>query len=446
MYRKLFLIFILAATLAAILVIKPWKVLDATPPRIHDRLPEADLIGISNILELSGSMSKTMFYYKLPFRDFLSPGFILSQGKNYGLDIQSPVYVFANESETNISEWGIILSVRDSSKVREGINHLQKFTSISTSNFDRQRIYLLSQYDIQIIYGKDWMLVYQGEDIDRILNRVVYAKHNEISPRWRAFINQYYDPNIRFVASIKSDKLAGYGISSAGVSLSNDSTGLTFTTHITHLDSLLFKVRESGPSYESELYTKYAMNLHFNVDRLRQEPNDPLYKFTKAYSSRIGFPLDQFLEAWEGNVAFREGGYVTINETYIESELDENFNITEVKKTRNVRVPGFALYLQTNAKADYLLRTLENRGILTHEEDKYRLLFSPPMQMSKTDTSIVFHTSSFQPKLSSGTINNVLWSYNYTPIEFILDSTTTKSLYGRIRLPLRKIISDNITP
>lgn len=446
MYRKLFLIFVLAATLAVVLVLKPWKVLEATPPRIHDRLPEADLIGISNVLELSGSMSKTMFYYKLPFRDFLSPGFILSQGKNYGLDVQSPVYVFANEKETLISDWGIILSVRDSSKVREGINHLQKFTKISTSSFDRHPIYVINQYNIQIIYGKDWMLVYQGDDIDRVLNRVVYAKHNEISPRWREFINQYYDPNIRFVASIESDKLREYGVASAGVSLFNDSTGLTFKTHITQLDSLLFRVRKSGPSYDSELYTRYAMNLHFDVERLRKEPNDPLYKFTKSYSSRVGFPLDQFLEAWEGNIAFREGGYVNMTETYIESELDENFNVTEVKKTRTVRVPGFSLYLQTNSRADYLLRTLENRGILTQEDEKYRLLFSPPMKMSKTDTSLVFHTSSFQPKLSNGTINNVLWSYDYTPIEFILDSTTTKSMYGRIRLPLRKIISDNINP
>lgn len=446
MYRKLFLIFILAATLAVVLVLKPWKVLDATPPRIQDRLPEADLIGISNVLELSGSMSKTMFYYKLPFRDFLSPGFILSQGKNYGLDIQSPVFVFANERENRIHDWGLMVSLRDSSKVREGINHLQKFTPVTRTTFDRQIIYVVNQYNIQMIYGNDWMLVYQGDDIDRVLNRVLYAKHHEISPRWREFINKHYDPNIRFVASIESAKLEEYGVASAGISLSNDSTGLTFTTQVTQIDSLLFKLRKSGPSYEPETYTRYSMNLHFDVERLKKEPNDPFYHFTKAYSNRIGFPLDQFLEAWEGNIAFREGGYVNVRESYIESELDENFNVTEVNKSRTVRVAGFSLFLQMNSKSNQLLRTLETRGIMTKEDSKYRLLYSPPMHMNQTDTSLVFHTSSFEPKLSTGTSNHVLWSYNYTPVELILDSTTTKTIYGRIRLPLRKIISDNITP
>ncbi|MBL1279424.1 MAG: hypothetical protein COA33_004095 [Fluviicola sp.] len=34
------------------------------------------------------------------------------------------------------------------------------------------------------------------------------------------------------------------------------------------------------------------------------------------------------------------------------------------------------------------------------------------------------------------------WSFDYTPVEFYIDSTSTKVIYGRIRVPLKKIVRD----
>src|SRR3989338_2849645 len=325
MYRKLFLIFLYAAGLAVLLVFKPWRNLDEKPPRIYDRLTEADVIGISNLLELSESLSKTMFYYKVPFRDLLSPGFILSQGKNYGLDVQSPVFFFRSENEFAPDDWGIMVSVRDSSKVRKGIDHLQKFMKIDSDELYKTKVYAYSEYNIRMVYGDDWMLFYRGNDLKRILNHVLFAKHNEISPRWREFVNKYYKADIRLVASLQSKEFKELGIESAGVSLSNDSTGLIFTTFIKQVDSLGVQLRSSGPSYRFEEFTRNSINLHFDVNRLKKRPGDPLYQLMKKYSGRISFPLDDFLRAWEGDLAFRQGGFETVQETYIESELDENF-------------------------------------------------------------------------------------------------------------------------
>lgn len=444
MGRKFFLIFLSAAGLAVLLILKPWQNSDEKPPRIYDRLPEADVIGISNILELSESLSKTMFYYKVPFRDLLSPGFILSQGKNYGLDVQSPVFFFVNENDFAPDDWGIMVSVRDSSKVRKGIEHLQKFVKVESNELYKTKVYNSSEHNFQMAYGADWMLIYRGDDLKRVLKHVLFAKHNEISPRWREFVNKYYKADIRLVASLQSKEFQELGIESAGVSLSNDSTGLIFTTFIQQVDTLSVQMRSSGPSYGFEEFTRNSINLHFNVNRLKQGPGDPLYQLMKKYGSRISFPLDDFLRAWEGDIAFRQGGFETVQETYIESELDENFNVSEVTKSRNVNVPGFALYLSMNDHSSTFLQQLRTRGIMTSSGGKNHLLFSPPLNMMRSDTSLSFSTSRHQRKLYLDSVSSVLWTYDYTPLEFIIDSTSVKTIFGKIRLPLRKILSDNI--
>lgn len=106
MYRQTLIIVILASGFALLLFFKPWKKEPKLLPRMEDRLPVADLIGQSDLLELSKSLSKTMFYFKLPFREYLSADFLLRQGKQYGVDIQKPVFFFANEKKEGVDDWG----------------------------------------------------------------------------------------------------------------------------------------------------------------------------------------------------------------------------------------------------------------------------------------------------------------------------------------------------
>lgn len=444
MLRNVLIIFVLAAGLATLLIWQPWRGNEEVSPRIYDRLPDAEIIGVSNVLELSSSLSETMFYYKIPFRDLISPDFILSQGKNYGLDVQSPVFFFMNEENNLPDDWGVMISVRDSSRVREGIENLKNFLEIKINELHKTRVYNLTEYNAYIAYGNDWLLIYQGNHISPLLTGVLNAKHNEISSRWREFVNKNNHGNLGLVASIASDKFSDYGIASAHVSVTNDSSSLTFHTSITQSDSLPFQVRPMGPAFSPQEFTKHLINLHFDIDKLRNRPNDPIYKGMKKLSAKISFPINHFLNAWKGDIAFRQGGLEVIRERYIVSELDDDFNITEVVKYRNVKVSGFSLYLSMNDQLDLLLHQLEHKGILTRNEDKYRLLFSPPLRMYKSDEGLLFHTSTYRPKTSQDSLNNVIWSFNYTPVQFSIDSTSAKTVYGRIQLPLKKIVRDNI--
>lgn len=226
--------------------------------------------------------------------------------------------------------------------------------------------------------------------------------------------------------------------------MKNDSSSLIFNTAVTHKDSLSFQARFSGPAFSSQEFTKRLVNLHVDIDKLRTNTNDPVYKLLNKLGEKVSFPFDAFMNAWEGDVAFRQGGIEIIKERYIESELDENFNITEVTKYRNVKVSGFALYLSMNGRVHDLISQLRKKGILTQDSNKFRLLFSPPLRMHSSDSSLLFHTSTYRPEIYQESNNSVRWTFNYTPVQFFIDSTSTKTVFGKIQVPLKKIIKDNL--
>ena len=97
MIRKTITIIILSAALGAFLYFKPFFFQKPTPPRLIDRLPNADFVGKVNVLDLARETSGMMYYHKIPFRDFTSYEFLLGQGKMYGLNLQKKVYLFGNE-------------------------------------------------------------------------------------------------------------------------------------------------------------------------------------------------------------------------------------------------------------------------------------------------------------------------------------------------------------
>ena len=444
MYRNLLIIFILAGSLSAVLYLKPWRSEDDLPAQIHDRLPDGDIIGQTNVLNLSRSLSKTLFYYKLPFRDFISPDFLLSQGKNYGIDLQAPVYFFLNESDQEFEDAGIMLTVRDSSKVREGVDHLIKFVEIRDTTLYNTPVYVSPKENIYMAYGDDWMLFYKGKRFNETLIRIRVKKRNEISPAWRSFINKNYLREKNIVAQVKTKELQDYGVESATVSLSNDSSSLYIDTKITQFDSILFELKDMSHTFIEQDYSKNIISLNMDIDRLKRHKSDPIYKALTQLGKKISFPTDLFLETWDGEVSFRQGGIQTIREKYIESELDDDFNVTEVTKFKNVQVSGFSLYLSTLDNSESFVQALFKRGIMTNDGKKVRLLYSPPLNLRRTDTTMTLHTSQYSPRLKEDSINKIMWTINYTPITVFFDSTDVHSVYGRIKVPLRKIISDNI--
>ena len=444
MARKLGTIFLLSLGLALLLILQPWKRFQVEPPRFFDRLPEADIIGKSSILDLSRTLSSTMYYYKIPGREFLTYDFILSQGKSFGLDIQKPVFFFMDQENWEIQDIGFLSMVSDSSKIKFGIEKLSQLTSIHDTTVLNQRVFHERNSQFFLAYGEDWLFLYQGNNFDKRFNSILNAKKNEIPPKWRDFLNSVEYASSSAAALISFDELKDIGISSASFSISNDSTSVTLNTVITQVDTVRFSLRDFGPSYLEKDFTKSLVNVHLKTDSSSFNENQPLILLASKFSKRIGFPTQSLFEAWTGNLSFRQGGIQAIDEQYVESELDEDFNVTEVIKTKKVNVTGFSLYMSTNKNGRKFVNKLSSKGILTKEGNKYRLLYSPPLNMKLTDTSLALYTSKYLPKMVSDSMNQIIWTNKSTPYTIKIDSTSIKSIYGSVTIPLHKLIEENV--
>lgn len=443
MYRKLTIIFILAGVLAVLLYLRPWQDRNKKPPRFFDRLPEADIIGKSKILDLSRSLSVTLYHYKIPLREFLSQEFILGQGKSFGLDLQKPVFFFINQDDWEYKDFGAMIIIKDSSKVRSGIEKLRQHMPLKDTIVNGEHVYKHNQEPSFMAYGKDWMLIYNGPEFSKTFRSIINAGFNEIPPKWRDFLNNASNDH-HLEALIAFDALKEEGFDHADINITNDTTGITFHTAIHQVDTVAISLKTSGEGYEQEMFTKNNFNLHFDVDRLRHAENDPIHKLLKSVGKKISFPTQELLNAWEGDLAYRQGGLQKIQERYIESELDENFNVTEVVKTRTRKVQAFSICLSLNENGQYFINRMFDKGILTEDGNKYRLLFSPPLKMVYDNDKLELFTSKLMPPKINDSLSHATWTYRNTAYEFYIDSIGTYSIYSRIRVPLDQIVKENM--
>jgi hypothetical protein len=158
---------------------------------------------------------------------------------------------------------------------------------------------------------------------------------------------------------------------------------------------------------------------------------------------KIGFPTREFLQAWEGDLSMRQGGFQIVKEKYIQSELDEDFNVTEVEVEKEVKVPGFSLLFSVNKNGKTLLNRLLDKGILTQEQNRYRFLFSPELYLKKTGDYFIFHSGERTPKTEESNGNFGHWTQNGTRLEFRLDSLSRHEVFGTIYIPIEKIVRKN---
>ncbi len=445
MAKKFGLIAIVAILFTLLLIFKPWRTEKAPPPRFFDRLPEADIIGKTNILDLSRSLQGTMYYYKTPMREFLTNEFILSQSKTYGLDLQKPAFFFINQNQWELEDMGIMCIVADSSKLRLGLDKIRVLSSMRDTTILGLRSYYDPKKNLFATYGLDWFLLYQGNNPKNVFKKITTAKLNEIPPKWRDFLNSTSYLNSGTILQMKFPALNDYGIESVNLSMTNDSTSAYFETAVYSTDTLWFSLKKGGgPSYKTQEFTHNLINLHLDISRLKNNPEEPFFKLISKLGGKIHFPVNAFLKAWDGDIAVRQGGFHISKEYYVESELDENFNVTEVQKSRPVKVPGYSIYLSTNNYRDYFLDQLMTRGLLTEDGDRYRFIFSPPLHLEKGTNNLQLHTSTFTPKTERDSINQVFVRYNYYRFEGVIDSTKTKGVYGKIRVPLDHFVNTYI--
>lgn len=441
MYRKLVIISLLALGFAAILFIHPWTYFYKDQrPSFYDRLPQADLIGRSNVLDLSKSFSKALYYHQSPAREFLSPDFLLSQAKNYGLDFQSSIYFFGNDGEKDyLSDFGLMVMVTDSAKIGDGVKRFSNLINFKDTIIEGSRVFNYAPKKMYITYGEKWLLFYIGNDFISTMKSIKNAKKNDIPADWRTLLNNFNLSRHSIVMRSFSQRLQKRGIQMATVTMTNDTNNLVFQTKLSPFDSVSFKVKE-GYQLDEKEFTKRLLNIHIDVDKLKRNGRDPIYCLIKELGSKISFPTESFLDAWDGDVAFRQGGTYLLKEEYIESELDENFNVTEVVKYKEIKISGLSCYIGVNDKGKSFLRDLYRKGIVTNDEDRVRVLFSPPMNLKISDSSLLFYSSNYKPDLLPSEKNNGIWTFGKTAVSFYLDSTTPSDIYGRINVPLDEIM------
>lgn len=435
MFKKITLILILSVALAGFLILRPYIFKHQEAPTIEDRLPDADFIGKAYLLDVARETSGMLYYNKIPFRDLLSYEFLLSQGKLYGLNLQKPIYFFGKEK----GDIGAVIQVSDSSKIGEGIKRLTKIIALDDTLINEQKIYRYKKEKMFLSYSNNYLFVFKGSHFENIYKRVTMAKRDDQSRLWKAFLKEPQFKKEKLVIYSNSDKLKKYGIERVILAHDSDSTSFSLKAYMKNLKPFNFQQKEAGLSFANTGLTNKMLNIHVNTKKLRQHPEDPLYKLLVQLGKRISFPTTEFLAAWEGDLSFREGGKQTIEESYIETVLDEDFNTTEVEKKKAVEVPGFSLLFTTNNKGKIFINKLFAKGILTKTDGKFRFLYSPPLKMNVVKNTYFFFSGDACPTTEVHAKNNGIFLRKGTRIEFNLDSLSRQEAFGTLYIPVDRI-------
>jgi hypothetical protein len=435
MFKKITLILILSVALAGFLILRPYIFKHQDAPTIEDRLPDADYIGKAYILDVARETSGMLYYNKIPFRDLLSYEFILSQGKLYGLNLQKPIYFFGKEK----GDVGAIIQVSDSSKIGEGIKRLTKIIAVDDTLINEQKIYRYKKENVFLTYSNNYLFVFKGTNFSFFNKRVALAKRNDQSNLWKTFLGEKQFKNEKLVIYSNARQLNEYGIEKAIFAHDSDSTSFSLKAYVKNIKNFNFKQKDAGISFVNSGSTNKMLNIHLDSKKLRQHPEDPIYQLLVRLGRKISFPTKEFLEAWEGDLSFREGGKQTIQESYIETVLDEDFNTTEVEKKKAVEVSGFSLLFTTNEHGKSFINKLFAKGILTKTDNKFRFLYSPPLKMNVVKNTYYFYSGDVCPKTEIHAKNNGIFLRKGTKIEFNLDSLSKNEVFGTLYIPVDRL-------
>ncbi len=439
--RKILFFLALSIFLIGLFIFRPWEINKEEKARLIDRAPIGDYIAKADLLSLAESLSKITFYYHIPFRDKITPNVLLQQAKRYGVDIQSPSYLFLDEDDKELKNFGILVSVTNKEKFRLLIQRLKTDFQIKERTFKNHKVYFDPSINSHLSYGDDWAVLYLGDNFNSFLYHIISGKHGSMLPRWETLCKKdsLLNDNM-LICSAKKERLQQYDINEILFRLTNDSTKLNLTGEIDFLHNIPFSLRQQGPSYPFHLFSKHVINLHLNIDSLREKKQHPFYQFLKKQADKFDFSLQQFLSLWNGNIALRHGGIHYVKERYIETVFDENFNPVEVTKTKRKKVDALCFHLEINKNGDHFFNRLLEEGIITKDGNDYYFLFSPPLHLSKTDSSYTFYTGKYQPQLLYTRNNKVLWEINKARMIFTIDSLRRNKMFVNVEVHIKNWI------
>ncbi len=439
MAKKVLTIILLSISLGAFLYLRPYLFKKEIPARIIDRLPNADFLGRLNVLELARETSGMMYYNKIPYRDFTSYEFILGQSKMYGLNLQKPVYLFGNEA----GDWGAIIQVSDSAKMSQGIERIKNFLNVRDTILLETKVWYYPTEKMYLHYGKNYLFLYQGSNFKKNLIHVLNARIYRQSKEWKTFLSQKQFNKEHLVIYSNWIKLRQFGIETAMFAHDSDSLSFNLKSYLRKKTPFYLKKKNDGIAISSVLNANKSVELHLDIREIKNHPEDSMLISLIRYCKRIGFPLNDFIKSWDGDLCFVEGGTQKVKEKYITTELDDDFNVTEVEKTREVDVPGYSVVFSTTSYAPIFINKLFQKGILTKDGEQFRLLFSPLLHFSNTGNFMKFYSGETSPRLIKSNKNNVVWTNRGTRYSFSIDSLNRNEVFGSMQIPVNRIIRRN---
>lgn len=440
--HKTILIILLCFALALFLYIRPKLFAPEPPPVIQDRLPTADLLGRFNILESAKEAQSLMFKNKVPLREYFTADFLLSQAKGMGIDIQSNGYFFSNGD----SEWGIIVSVIDSSRILNGLERLEQYFEIKDTLIFGRTVKKLEQFGMYLFYDSDYLLLYQGNRFRKYMARALFAIKDERDEAWVNFLRHQTFANEQNVLYTNSKDLNQFGIEYALFAYDSDSLNVKLKTYIHSNKPFKIKPKASGIALVNSANATKALELHLDITQFRKDKLDPLYKWIVKKGRKIGFPTDLFFQAWEGDLSLQEGGTYFVNEEVVEMTYDDEFNPIEKRTNIKVPVPGYSLALSVNDKSKAFVNALFAKGIVTKQGKSFRFLFSPPLNLNMKKGVIQAYTTPFPSKIVTGSQSRGLWKYKGTDVHFQIDSLKSQDAYGSLEFKVANLVKRGKLP
>jgi hypothetical protein len=437
--NKVVLIAMLCIALGLFLYFKPQIFAPEPEARLMDRLPEAEIIGRFKLLDIARETNGLLFKQKVAFREYLTYDFLLTQAKNFGLDLQKPGYFFSDGK----AEWGSFVSVTDSSKIGSGIQRLEQFFSVRDTLLFDQHVKKIPQLGVYFYYSDKYLFVYNGKHLKRRLGKALFAKNGEAESSWKKFneINTFSDENL--VVFAHSDKLAAKGIDYGLMAHDSDSANFKLKTVLHANYDIKVKLKKNGPAIIPDGSASKLLNLHLDVSEFKKDKEHPLYSWLASLAKRISFPIDAFFDAWDGDLCYREGGVQLVDQEQVEMGYDDEFNQVEIRKLVKVPVRGFGAMMTVNEYGKEFINKLFAKGILTKQGSNYRFLFSPPLRLSIQDTMVSVFTSKTMPVPAMNSACSGVWMYKRTPFEFQIDSMKRRDVFGTIQFPVHYLLKRN---
>ena len=438
MIRKVIVILLLSSGLGILLYLKPWKEDQIQDPRIIDRLPSADFIGTMNPLELVKELSGLINYNKLQYRQFISYDFLLSQSRSLGINLQNPVYLFGYEN----GNWGCIIELNDDSKIENGLAQLKSLLKLQKKSTEGLSYFYFKEEKISIFHEKDYLLIYNGTNFPEVLNEIHRSKYGEVRSEWSSFLSEEKFKNESLVIYSNWKKFKQYGIEKAMFAHDNDSSNFKLKSYLKKISPFYLSVKNGPSIVKGKSITGNFVNVHLNVDEFKKHPDDILYTELKKLSRKFGFPFEDFIKSWQGDVSFFEGGNTVATELYKETELDDEFNPVLVEKQRNVVVPAYSSLLTINRNFNRLYSKLKLKGFITEETDKIRFLISPPLTKRIKKNQLLLYSGG-NPVIKNDNANEIQWWYKGTKFKFQLQNIQGSEITGLLNFSVKKIAKEN---